>query len=171
MCEISDMGVRLPSAAKQARSITFKDMSTMTNTDDTYNTAFTTIGVTKTHTALPVVYLVGEHLTVLKHVMSYYGITVGRTSPMHNFGRRTVSPDATAMLQALQREKPDLIWIQWNEHSQQPARRPNVRTAVEFLSGLVEIQIQTGRMAILEGKASDIPVRDEVFEGSKRLVP
>ena len=57
----------------------------------------------------PTIYLIGENLAVLKHVCEFYGIHVGRTAPMLNFGRRNVSDDAAAMLQAIRRESPDLL--------------------------------------------------------------
>ena len=37
------------------------------------------------------------------------------------------------------------------------------------MSGLVERQLEAGRKVILEGRASDVPVRDEVFENHRRL--
>jgi len=119
--------------------------------------------------AKPTIYLIGERLAVIKHVCSFYGIHVGRTAPMLNFGRRTVSDDAVAMLQAIRRESPDLLWIQWHETAREPSSRPNIRTAVEFLSGLCELQIEANHAVLLEGKAKDVPVRDEVFEGSRSL--
>ena len=119
--------------------------------------------------AKPTIYLIGEHLAVLKHVCAFHGIHVGRTAPMLNFGRRNISDDAAAMLQSIRRETPDLLWIQWHEQCRETAARPNIRSAIESFSGLCQIQIDAKRTVLLEGKAKDVPVRDEVFEGSRRL--
>ena len=51
----------------------------------------------------------------------------------------------------------------------EPTRRGQVRTAVEFLSGLAIIQTEQGGAVLVEGKARDVPVRDEVFMGDNRL--
>ena len=88
---------------------------------------------------------------------------------MFQFGRRTVGSEACAMLQAIKRGKPALLWIQWNPTMVEPTRRGQVRTAVEFLSGLVTIQVEQGGAVLVEGKARDVPVRDEVFTGDNRL--
>ena len=88
---------------------------------------------------------------------------------MYQFGRKTVGPEACAMLQAIKRDKPALLWIQWNPTMVEPTRRGQVRTAVEFLSGLAAIQTEQGGAVLVEGKARDIPVRDEVFMGDHRL--
>ena len=119
--------------------------------------------------AKPTIYLIGEHLAVLKHVCAFYGIHVGRTAPMLNFGRRNISDDAAAMLQSIRRETPDLLWIQWHEQCREPSSRPNIRSAIDFFSGLCQIQTEAKRAVLLEGKAKDVPVRDEVFEGSRKL--
>ena len=58
------------------------------------------------------IYLVAESPAVLRHVFEQYNLSVQRSCPMMQFGRRTVSDDATAMLQALKRDEPELIWIQ-----------------------------------------------------------
>ena len=88
---------------------------------------------------------------------------------MFHFGRKTMSPDSTAMLQAIKRERPDLLWIQWSEHAREPERRSHIRNAVDFLSGLVDVHIRQGGAVLVEGKACDLPARDEVFEGKGRL--
>ncbi len=51
----------------------------------------------------------------------------------------------------------------------QSGRRGGVRTAIEFFSGLVKLQKDAGRHVIIEGKAADVPVRDEVFTAPNRL--
>ena len=117
----------------------------------------------------PTIYLVAENPAVLRHVFEQHNLCVQRSCPMMQFGRRTVSDDATAMLQALKRDGPTLIWIQWSPEARSPKDRPNIRTAVEFLSGLVELQLNGNRMVILEGRACDVPARDEVFENQRRL--
>ena len=55
------------------------------------------------------VYAVGEKLVVLKHVIEKYGIDLGRTANMLQFGRRNTNGEATAMLQAIRRERPRLL--------------------------------------------------------------
>ena len=106
---------------------------------------------------------------MLKHVCAKYGIDVMKTAPILNFGRRSISADAADMLQGVKRDTPALIWVQWSEFAREPARRASVRTAVEVLTGIVELQIADGRKVLIEGKASDIPVRDEVFQGKRGL--
>ena len=115
------------------------------------------------------VFIVGENLPVLLQVFQSLGVVVSRTCRMLNFERRRVSDEATAMLQSIRRSPPDLLWIQWNEEGRYPRQRPYIRSAVEFLTGLVEQQLQGKRMVLLEGRAMDVPVRDEVFEGVNRL--
>ena len=115
------------------------------------------------------VYAVGERLVVLKHVTGKYGIDLGRTANMLQFGRRNTNGEATAMLQAIRRERPRLLWVQWHPDAREPSRRAQIRTAVEFLSGLVQIQLAAGGNVIIEGRASDLPARDEVFEAPGRL--
>ena len=117
----------------------------------------------------PNVFLVGEHLTVLHHVFEQLHIRVQRTCTLVQFGRRHIPDSATAMLQALQRDKPVLLWIQWHPEARTPRSRPNIRTAVEFLSGLVELQLEQGGKVLVEGRAMDVPVRDEVFCHARRL--
>ena len=82
------------------------------------------------------VYAVGERLVVLKHVTEKYGIDLGRTANMLQFGRRNTNGEATAMLQAIRRERPRLLWVQWHPDAREPSRRAQIRTAVKFLSGL-----------------------------------
>ena len=88
---------------------------------------------------------------------------------MLQFQRKHTLPDACAMLQAIQVDRPQLLWIQWSYQLQEPGRRPQVRTALEFFSGMVEQQLQYGGNVILEAKACDVPVRDELFAGARRL--
>ena len=64
--------------------------------------------------AKPTIYLIGEHLAVLKHVCAFYGIHVGRTALMLNSGRRKIFNDAAAVLQSSRQETPTLLWIQWH---------------------------------------------------------
>ena len=44
-----------------------------------------------------------------------------------------------------------------------------MRSAVEFLSGLVRLQMEAGRQVIIEGRARDMPVLDEVFDRKGQL--
>ena len=73
------------------------------------------------------------------------------------------------MFQALGMDKPKLLWIQWNAQLAEPGRRPGVRTALEFFSGMVQAQLAQNGDVILEAKAADVPVRDELFNTPNRL--
>jgi len=115
------------------------------------------------------VFIVGENLALLRHVFESLSFNVVRTCSLVQFGRRSIPDAATALLQAVKSRAPDLLWIQWSPEARQPRTRPNIRTAVEFLSGVVDLQLETGNKVILEGRAMDIPVRDEVFENSRAL--
>ena len=116
------------------------------------------------------IYLIGEGLTTIHHMQSKYGLRAALKAQMSTFQRRHTSPDACAMLQAVKRECPHLVWIQRCASMQEAGRRPNVRTAIEFFSGLVACQVGLGVDVILEGKAAYVPVRDEVFAAPKRAV-
>ena len=115
------------------------------------------------------VYAIGERLAVLKHIAEKYNFRLDRTAGMTQFGRRNTNPDATAMLQAIRRERPDLLWIQWHSEAREPCRRAQVRSAVDFLSGLARVQLSLGGNVLVEGRASDLPARDEVFQAPGRL--
>ncbi len=117
----------------------------------------------------PMIFLVGERLATIKMTLSKYDLCARRTCPMLNFQRRQTSPDACAMLQAIRLDQPTLVWIQWSHLLQEPGRRPHVRTALEFFAGMVEEQLKQGGDVVLEAKACDVPVRDELFAGSKRI--
>ena len=80
------------------------------------------------------VYVVGENLSVLRHVFEKLSLNIRRTCSLLQFGRRHLPDDATAMLQAIKRDEPLLLWIQWHPEARTPRSRPNIRTAVEFLS-------------------------------------
>ena len=69
------------------------------------------------------------------------------------------------MLQAIALDRPNLIWMQWSYLLQEPGRRGNVRTALEFLAGLVKVQLELGGNVVLEAKSCDVPVHDELFAG------
>ena len=73
------------------------------------------------------------------------------------------------MLQSIAIDRPQLLWRQWSKHLQEPGRRANARTAVEFVSGLVSQQLSQGGWVIIEAKSRDVPVRDELFTGADRL--
>ncbi len=118
----------------------------------------------------PKVYLIGERLATVHNVLGKYGLAASRTANMSQFDRRRTSPDASAMLQAIAREEPYLVWIQWSPKMVQSGRRGGVRTAIEFFSGLVKLQKDAGRHVIIEGKAADVPVRDEVFTAPNRYI-
>ena len=117
----------------------------------------------------PNIFLVGERLATIKMTMAKYDLFPSRTCSMLQFQRKHTSPDACAMLQAIHLDRLQLLWIQWSFKMQEPGRRPQVRTALEFFSGMVEQQLRYGGYIILEAKACDVPVRDELFAGAKRL--
>ncbi len=95
--------------------------------------------------AMPTIYVIGERLATIHHVLDRYGMPASRTANMAQFDRRRTSPDAAAMLQAMSRNKPQLVWIQWCPRMQQPGRRAGVRNAIEFFSGLIKLQLRRRR--------------------------
>ena len=115
------------------------------------------------------VFIVGEKLATLRMVLEKHGIDVSRSCPMANFGRRNVSAEATAMMQDLVTVRPCLLWLQWSVLLTEPGRRAQVRTALEFFSGLVEQQLQLGGDVLLEARSCDVPIHDELFNSPKRL--
>ena len=82
---------------------------------------------------------------------------------MATFGRRDISPDAAAMLQAIHQQQPYLLWLQWANTMQDPGRRGQVRNALQLFGGMVQAQLHHGGNVVIEGKSCDIPVRDELF--------
>ena len=112
-----------------------------------------------------VLFAIGERLATAKMTLGKYGMEFTRTCQMQHFTRKDISPDARAMLQAIERERPRLLWIQWNDTSAEPHRRPRFRTALEFITGMVELQLQLGGDVIMEARACDAPVRDELMSG------
>ena len=115
------------------------------------------------------VFIVGEKLATLRMVLEKHGIDVSRCCPMSNFGRRNVSAEATAMMQDLVTVRPCLLWLQWSVLLTEPGRRSQVRTALEFFSGLVEKQLQLGGDVLLEARSCDVPIHDELFNAPRRL--
>ena len=116
------------------------------------------------------IFAIGERLATIKMTMAKYGMGLTRTCPLWHFTRKDISPDACAMLQAIGMDKPKLLWIQWNDSAREPNRRPQVRTALEFITGLVDLQLKLGGDVIMEGRACDVPVRDELMAGDKKIL-
>ena len=69
------------------------------------------------------IYVIAEDPTVISFTLMKYGLEAGRMAKMYQFGRKTVGPEACAMLQAIKRDKPALLWIQWNPTMVEPTRR------------------------------------------------
>ena len=73
------------------------------------------------------------------------------------------------MMQDLVTVRRCLLWLQWSVLLTEPGRRSQVRTALEFFSGLVEQQLQLGGDVLLEARSCDVPVHDELFNLLGRL--
>ena len=55
------------------------------------------------------IYVIGERLATILHVLNKYGLSPSRTAPLERMGRRSIHSDAAAMLQAVKRERPCLV--------------------------------------------------------------
>eukprot|EP00971_Amphidinium_carterae_P325070 6455158-Amphidinium_carterae.3 len=64
--------------------------------------------------------------------------------------------------------KPNLLWFQW-QGMQTPGRRAQTRLLCTFLQECIQLQLSQGGHCVLETRSSDIPIREEIMQGTTWL--
>ena len=119
--------------------------------------------------AWKLVFLVAAVPATAEHTLGRYGIQVRSADALYQTHRHKIEPGVAAMFTALHRgECPDLLWTQWHCG----ASRHDVaslRTAVKSVSKLTEAQLAQGRAVLMEGRACDPTLNDQVLNAPKLL--
>eukprot|EP00971_Amphidinium_carterae_P325243 6455421-Amphidinium_carterae.1 len=116
--------------------------------------------------------VIAERLRLLQRTLQEQGGELSFATSSHVRARRCIPEDLKILELDLNQGIPTLLWLQYQGDSS-PGRRAQARLVREHLQKLATLVVRHGGVTIVECRAADIPVREEVFQDTswKQILP
>eukprot|EP00971_Amphidinium_carterae_P096853 1917235-Amphidinium_carterae.1 len=107
--------------------------------------------------------VIAERLRLLQRTLQEQGGELSYATSSHVRARRCIPEDLKILEMDFVQSVPTILWLQYQGDSS-PGRRAQARLIKEHLQKLALSVVSRGGTTIVECRASDVPVREEVFQ-------